>query len=257
MVLRTLANPRAIWRAETESQAASLEETAAAVDEITVTVPIPPSGQGRPIWRCPLTRKTADSSSTVVNSAVAAMSRIEEASGKIESIIEVIDEIAFQTKPSGAHAGIEAARAGEAGKGFAVVAQEVRELAQRSASAAQEIKALINQSSNEVRTVPTGAAGREVLATISEQIAGASRHVESHRHLQSGPVFRAEGNQQPTVNKMDQLTQQNGAMVAETNQASERLAREAALLRELVQQFRIEAGLLHRVTRRKEQSMTV
>lgn len=226
----------------TESQAASLEETAAAVDEITVTVTNSAERAREANLAVSLTRKTADSSSTVVNSAVAAMSRIEEASGKIESIIEVIDEIAFQTNLLALNAGIEAARAGEAGKGFAVVAQEVRELAQRSASAAQEIKALINQSSNEVQNGSqlVQQAG-QVLATISEQIAGASRHVESIA-TSSQDQSSALKEINTTVNKMDQLTQQNGAMVAETNQASERLAREAALLRELVQQFRIEAG---------------
>lgn len=224
----------------TESQAASLEETAAAVDEITVTVSNSAERAREANLAVASTRKTADSSATVVNSAVEAMSRIEEASGKIESIIEVIDEIAFQTNLLALNAGIEAARAGEAGKGFAVVAQEVRELAQRSASAAQEIKALINQSSAEVQNGSelVQQAGK-VLASISEQIAGASRHVESIA-TSSQDQSSALKEINTTVNKMDQLTQQNGAMVAETNQASARLAAEAALLRELVQQFRLE-----------------
>lgn len=226
----------------TESQAASLEETAAAVDQITVTVTNSAERAREANLAVALTKKTADSSSTVVNSAVEAMSRIEEASGKIESIIEVIDEIAFQTNLLALNAGIEAARAGEAGKGFAVVAQEVRELAQRSAGAAQEIKALINQSSAEVQNGSqlVQQAG-QVLATISEQIAGASRHVEAiATSSQDQSAALKEIN--TTVNKMDQLTQQNGAMVAETSQASSRLAAEAALLRDLVQQFRIEAS---------------
>ncbi|MCJ8506453.1 methyl-accepting chemotaxis protein [Rhizobium lemnae] len=224
----------------TESQAASLEETAAAVDEITVTVSNSAERAREANLAVASTRKTADSSATVVNSAVEAMSRIEEASGKIESIIEVIDEIAFQTNLLALNAGIEAARAGEAGKGFAVVAQEVRELAQRSASAAQEIKALINQSSAEVQNGSelVQQAGK-VLASISEQIAGASHHVESIA-TSSQDQSSALREINTTVNKMDQLTQQNGAMVAETNQASARLAAEAALLRELVQQFRLE-----------------
>ncbi len=226
----------------TESQAASLEETAAAVDEITVTVTNSAERAREANQAVATTRKTADSSSTVVSSAVDAMGRIEEASQKIELIIEVIDDIAFQTNLLALNAGIEAARAGEAGKGFAVVAQEVRELAQRSASAAREIKDLINQSSNEVRNGSelVQQAGK-VLAAISEQISGASRHVESIATAsqdQSSALKEING----TVNKMDQLTQQNGAMVADTSQASARLASEADVLMQLVEQFRIEMG---------------
>ncbi|TRL36765.1 methyl-accepting chemotaxis protein [Rhizobium straminoryzae] len=226
----------------TESQAASLEETAAAVDEITVTV-TNSAGRAREANEAvSRTRRTADSSSTVVSSAIDAMGRIEEASQKIELIIEVIDDIAFQTNLLALNAGIEAARAGEAGKGFAVVAQEVRELAQRSASAAHEIKDLINQSSNEVRNGSelVQQAG-QVLAAISEQIAGASRHVESIATAsqdQSSALKEING----TVNKMDQLTQQNGAMATETSQASARLADEAGRLMQMVEQFRTEMG---------------
>ncbi|MGF9693337.1 methyl-accepting chemotaxis protein [Rhizobium sp. 0TCS1.26] len=225
----------------TESQAASLEETAAAVDEITVTVANSASRAREANEAVSTTRKTADSSSTVVSNAVDAMGRIEEASTKIELIIEVIDDIAFQTNLLALNAGIEAARAGEAGKGFAVVAQEVRELAQRSASAAREIKGLINQSSTEVRNGSdlVQQAGK-VLAAISEQIAGASQHVDSIATAsqdQSAALKEING----TVNRMDQLTQQNGAMVAETNQASIQLAAEADRLLALVERFRIEA----------------
>ncbi|MFD1745971.1 methyl-accepting chemotaxis protein [Rhizobium helianthi] len=237
-----LSNSSGDLARRTETQAASLEETAAAVDEITVTVTNSAERAREANNAVAETKKTADSSSTVVNSAVDAMGRIEEASSKIESIIEVIDDIAFQTNLLALNAGIEAARAGEAGKGFAVVAQEVRELAQRSASAAHEIKDLINQSSNEVRNGSelVQQAG-QVLATISRQIAGASSHVEAiatASHDQSLALKEING----TVNKMDQLTQQNGAMVSETSQASARLAAEAENLRQLVEQFRTEAS---------------
>jgi methyl-accepting chemotaxis protein len=234
----------------TEGQAASLEETAAAVEEITVTVTSSAERAREANLAVSTTRKTADNSSTVVSSAVAAMGRIEEASGKIEQIIEVIDDIAFQTNLLALNAGIEAARAGEAGKGFAVVAQEVRELAQRSASAAHEIKDLINQSSNQVRNGSelVQQAGK-VLAAISEQIAGASRHVESIATA-SQDQSSALKEINATVNKMDQMTQQNGAMVADTSQASNQLAAEAEALMQLVEQFRIDQGQMGQGSRR-------
>ncbi len=134
----------------TEAQAASLEETAAAVDQITVTVRSSAERAHEANQAVSHTKRSADSSATVVTNAVAAMGRIEAASRQIEQIIEVIDDIAFQTNLLALNAGIEAARAGEAGKGFAVVAQEVRELAQRSAEAAREIKGLIDKSTQEV-----------------------------------------------------------------------------------------------------------
>jgi methyl-accepting chemotaxis protein len=223
----------------TEAQAASLEETAAAVDEITVTVRSTAERAREANEAVTTTRKSADSSGTVVKNAVEAMGRIEEASKKIELIIEVIDDIAFQTNLLALNAGIEAARAGEAGKGFAVVAQEVRELAQRSAGAAHEIKALINQSTREVGA---GAGlvqqAGEVLAAISRQIAGVSQHVEMIATAsQDQSAALQEIN--TSVNRMDQMTQQNGAMVSETSDANRRLAEEADVLRQLVEQFRI------------------
>jgi methyl-accepting chemotaxis protein len=224
----------------TESQAASLEETAAAVDEITVTVRSSAERAREANDAVSLTKKSADSSGTVVKNAVEAMDRIEDASQKIELIIEVIDDIAFQTNLLALNAGIEAARAGEAGKGFAVVAQEVRELAQRSAGAAKEIKDLINQSSREVSS---GASlvqqAGEVLATISHDITAISKHVETiSTASQDQSAALQEINS--SVNRMDQMTQQNGAMVGETSEACRRLAEEADGLLGLVQQFRIE-----------------
>jgi methyl-accepting chemotaxis protein len=184
-------------------------------------------------------KRSADDSAVVVNNAIDAMSRIEEASRQIEQIIGVIDEIAFQTNLLALNAGIEAARAGEAGKGFAVVAMEVRELAQRSAAAAQEIKGLINKSTNEVNSgsqfvQETGT----VLARISAQIVTISQHVEMiarASHDQSSALQEVNS----TVNQMDQMTQQNAAMVEETTAASRELANEADSLLRLIQQFKI------------------
>lgn len=225
----------------TESQAASLEETAAAVEEITVTVKSSAERAKEANAAVSATKRSADDSGTVVNNAVDAMGRIEEASKKIELIIEVIDDIAFQTNLLALNAGIEAARAGEAGKGFAVVAQEVRELAQRSAEAAQQIKSLIHQSTREVSTGSglVQEAGH-VLSAISKQITGISQHVEMIATAsQDQSAALQEIN--VSVNRMDQMTQQNGAMVGETSDSSHRLAGEAQALMQLVQQFRIDA----------------
>ncbi|TDK35067.1 methyl-accepting chemotaxis protein [Rhizobium deserti] len=236
-----LSNSSSELSRRTETQAASLEETAAAVDEITATVRSSAERAAEANEAVSHTKKSADSSGTVVKNAVEAMARIEEASQKIELIIEVIDDIAFQTNLLALNAGIEAARAGEAGKGFAVVAQEVRELAQRSAGAAKEIKELINQSSREVGSGSSlvQQAG-EVLASISREITAISQHVETIATA-SQDQSAALQNINSSVNRMDQMTQQNGAMVGETSESSRRLAGEADALLALVQQFRIDA----------------
>ncbi|WEO69958.1 HAMP domain-containing methyl-accepting chemotaxis protein (plasmid) [Rhizobium rhizogenes] len=226
----------------TEQQAASLEETAAAIDEITVTVRSSAERAKDADQIVRQAKRSADDSAIVVNNAIDAMGRIEEASRQIEQITGVIDEIAFQTNLLALNAGVEAARAGEAGKGFAVVAQEVRELAQRSAKAAKEIKVLINKSTTEVNTgshlvQETGA----VLAKISTQIVTISQHVETiarGSHDQSSALQGVNS----TVNQMDQMTQHNAAMVEETTAASRELASQADSLLALVQQFKIEGN---------------
>ncbi|MCG5479842.1 methyl-accepting chemotaxis protein [Sinorhizobium alkalisoli] len=224
----------------TEAQAASLEQTAAAVDQITVTVRSSAERAHEANQAVSQTKKSADSSATVVTNAIAAMGRIEDASRKIEQIIEVIDDIAFQTNLLALNAGIEAARAGEAGKGFAVVAQEVRELAQRSAEAAHEIKDLINKSTQEVNSgsllvKETGA----VLASISAEIVTVSQHVEMIATA-SRDQATALNEVNDSVNQMDQMTQQNALMVEEATATSRALASQADTLMMLVEQFRLE-----------------
>ncbi|WP_416408130.1 methyl-accepting chemotaxis protein [Agrobacterium rosae] len=223
----------------TESQAASLEQTAAAVEEITVTVKSSADRAREANQAVRITQKSADSSGTVVKNAIDAMGRIEDASKKIEQIIETIDDIAFQTNLLALNAGIEAARAGEAGKGFAVVAQEVRELAQRSADAAREIKTLINQSTNEVGTgaLLVQEAG-QVLSDISTQIVVVSQHVET---IATATADQASALQEVngSVNQMDQMTQQNAAMAEESSAATQMLSEEVEALLGLVQRFQI------------------
>jgi methyl-accepting chemotaxis protein len=224
----------------TEQQAASLEETAAALEEITSNVKMTSrrTVEARDLVRD--ARNKADHSGVVVNNAVNAMERIEEASRQIGQIIGVIDEIAFQTNLLALNAGVEAARAGEAGKGFAVVAQEVRELAQRSANAAKEIKALIGNSATAVvegvKLVGDTGSG---LAAISEVVQAISGHMDAiATAAQEQSSGLAEVN--TAVNHMDQATQQNAAMVEEMNAASAGLAQEASNLAALLSQFDTE-----------------
>ncbi|WFU12335.1 PAS domain-containing methyl-accepting chemotaxis protein (plasmid) [Rhizobium sp. CB3090] len=224
----------------TEQQAASVEETAAALEEITTTVKDSSrraEEAGRLVTR---TRDHAEHSGQVVRDAVTAMGQIESSSREISNIIGVIDEIAFQTNLLALNAGVEAARAGEAGKGFAVVAQEVRELAQRSATAAKEIKSLITASGAHVGNgvalvTKAGSALQEIASQVEEINVNVSAIVEAAREQST-----ALGEINQAVNTVDQSTQQNAAMVEEQTAASHGLAREAAALFELLEQFRFD-----------------
>jgi len=239
---REIANSTDDLSKRTERQAAALEETAAAVEEITANVVNSTKRTEEARGVASQANTSATQSSEVVGQAEDAMRRIEESSKQISNIIGVIDEIAFQTNLLALNAGVEAARAGEAGKGFAVVAQEVRELAQRSAKAAKEIKELIENSSTEVSGgVDLVRKASEALHTIGGFISEINTHMDaiavSAKEQSTG---LSEVNQ--AVNSMDQTTQQNAAMVEQSNAASSELATEAAKLRELISQFRIDGA---------------
>ncbi len=226
----------------TEQQAAALEETAAALDEITSTVKSASDRAAEAREMVNETKGSAAKSGDIVRNAIAAMSRIEGSSTKISQIIGVIDEIAFQTNLLALNAGVEAARAGEAGRGFAVVAQEVRELAQRSAGAAKEIKELIRNSATEVETgVTLVRSTGDALMEIEGLVNRVNEHVASiATAAREQATGLAEVN--TAVNSMDQMTQQNAAMVEETTAASQTLAQESRELKSLLQTFRLSAG---------------
>lgn len=221
----------------TEQQAAALEETAAALDEITVNVSTSSKRTEEARTVAILANQNAAKSADVVSNAEEAMRRIEESSQQISNIIGVIDEIAFQTNLLALNAGVEAARAGDAGKGFAVVAQEVRELAQRSASAAKEIKGLIHNSSSEVdngvKLVRDTGVALKAIGDYVSQINQLMDAIATSAREQSTGL--AEVN--TAVNQMDQTTQQNAAMVEQSTAASAALAQEATRLRSLVSRF--------------------
>ncbi len=223
----------------TEQQAASLEETAAALDEITATVRRTAEGAGQARETVSTAKADAERSGIVVRDAVAAMSEIEASAQKISQIIGVIDEIAFQTNLLALNAGVEAARAGEAGRGFAVVASEVRALAQRSAEAAKEIKALISASSQQVDhgvnlVGETGKALERIVAQVAE-LSGVVSEIAASAQEQAAGLQEVN----TAVNQMDQVTQQNAAMVEQSTAASHSLAGEAEALTRLISRFEI------------------
>jgi methyl-accepting chemotaxis protein len=218
----------------TEQQAASLEEAAAALDEITAGVRRTAEGA---VEAGAVVRQAADDaarSALVVEEAMAAMAGIRGAAREIGTIVGVIDEIAFQTNLLALNAGVEAARAGDAGKGFAVVASEVRALAQRSADAAREIKQLISASTAQVDGgVQLVSRTGEALGRISGQVAAINDLAAA---IAASAQEQAGGLQQvnAAVTELDRATQQNAAMIEESAAAALALDQETDELATLV-----------------------
>ena len=225
----------------TEEQAASLEETSASMEQISATVKKNAENAHQANDSVAATRQVADRGGAVVAKAVDAMARIEDSSRKISDIIGVIDEIARQTNLLALNAAVEAARAGEAGRGFAVVASEVRSLAQRSSQAAKDIKDLITNSNSQVKdgvelVNQAGTALTEivdsikVVAAIIADIASAS----SEQATGLDEINKA-------MSQMDEVTQQNSALVEENAATAKALEQQATSMHEQVAFFKVEA----------------
>ncbi|MDQ5909244.1 MAG: methyl-accepting chemotaxis protein [Pseudomonadota bacterium] len=222
----------------TEQQAAALEQTAASMEELTSTVKNSADNAGQANQLAGIARDQADQGGQVVERTVVAMTAIHQSSRKIADIIGVIDEIAFQTNLLALNAAVEAARAGEQGRGFAVVAGEVRKLAQRSADAAKEIKALITDS---VAKVQDGGRLVEQSGQTLREIVGAVKKVSDIvAEIAAATREQASGIEQ--VNKailqMDQVTQKNAGLVAQTAEASQSINEQASELQRLMDFFR-------------------
>lgn len=222
----------------TESQASSLEETASAMEEITSTVRQNAENSSDASKLSSSVMVRASNGGLVVKSAISAMTEIKTSSRKIADIIGVIDEIAFQTNLLALNAAVEAARAGEQGRGFAVVAAEVRNLAQRSAGAAKEIKGLINDSveavSNGTKLVDeTGQTFSELVQSI-EEVSGMIGDIYSAGKEQAAGISEVSA----SVNLMDEMTQQNAALVEEAAAASKSMEEQARILLEQIYFFK-------------------
>jgi methyl-accepting chemotaxis protein len=223
----------------TEEQAASLEETSSSMEEISTTVKKNAENAHQANESAANAREVASRGGEVVAKAVEAMGQIEGSSRKISDIIGVIDEIARQTNLLALNAAVEAARAGEAGRGFAVVASEVRNLAQRSSQAAKDIKDLITSSGSQVRNgvdLVNKAGG--ALAEIVESIKDVAHIVAD---ISTASSEQASGIEQvnKALTQMDEVTQQNSALVEEATATAKTLDQQAQLMRERVDFFRL------------------
>ncbi|MFC5476679.1 methyl-accepting chemotaxis protein [Massilia suwonensis] len=229
--------------ARTEQQAGALEETASSMEELTSTVKQNADNARQANVLADAASQVAERGGRVIGDVVGTMDRINSSAGKIADIIGVIDGIAFQTNILALNAAVEAARAGEQGRGFAVVASEVRNLAQRSAAAAKEIKGLIGDSTQAVEAGSklVGEAG----ATMQEIVESVRRVTDIMSEITAASAEQTSGIEQinEAVIQMDQVTQQNAALVEEAAAASASMQEQAANLARAVSVFKVAGGM--------------
>jgi methyl-accepting chemotaxis protein len=225
----------------TTRQAATIEETSAAMEQLASTVLANAANAKAASEAAGGVTRTAEEGGAVMLRANEAMERITASSGKISNIIGMIDDIAFQTNLLALNASVEAARAGDAGKGFAVVAVEVRRLAQSAASASSEVKALIEQSANEV------SGGSKLVSDAASKLETMLSAARSANELMAG-IARESRDQAAAIEEvstavrtLDQMTQHNAALVEETNAAIEQTEAQAGQLDRIVDIFRTDA----------------
>ena len=234
----------------TEEQASSLEETAASMEQLTSTVKQNADNASQANQLAVSASEVAIHGGAVVTQVVSTMGAINTSSKKIVDIIGVIDGIAFQTNILALNAAVEAARAGEQGRGFAVVAAEVRNLAQRSAAAAKEIKSLIDDSVEKV-----GIGSRlvdQAGSTMGEIVASVRRVTDIMGEITAASQEQTAGIDQinQAISQMDQVTQQNAALVEEAAAAAASLQDQAGALAEVVSGFRLEQAQIAAQTNR-------
>lgn len=227
----------------TEEQASSLQETAASMEELTSTVRQNSDNARQANQLAVDARSKAEKGGSVIQEAIQAMAAISTSSKRVADIIGVIDEIAFQTNLLALNAAVEAARAGEQGRGFAVVASEVRNLAQRSAAAAKEIKELINDSGEKVRegSVLVNESGK----TLEEIVEGAKKVGDIISEIAAAGIEQTSGIEQvnQAVTQMDEMTQQNAALVEQAAAASESLDEQGKHLEEMMMFFKTDSDV--------------
>ncbi len=240
----------------TEQQASSLEETASSMEELASTVKQNAENAKQANQLASAASGVAVKGGQVVGNVVSTMSAINESARKIEDIISVIDGIAFQTNILALNAAVEAARAGEQGRGFAVVAGEVRNLAQRSASAAKEIKELITDSVG--KTTEGTKQVEEAGSTMQEIVASVQRVTDIMGEISAASSEQSAGIDQvnTAITSMDEVTQQNAALVEEAAAAAESLVEQATSLMDSVSRFKLQ-GIITQERRANNSPMRV
>ena len=225
-----------------EQQAASLEETASSMEQLTSTVKNNADNADQANHVATTARQLAENGGSVVASAVGAMQEINESSTKIAEIIGVIDEIAFQTNLLALNASVEAARAGEQGRGFSVVATEVRNLAQRSATAAKESKELIQTSVQKVRSGTEFV--NETGKALNEIVTGVKKVGDIVAEIAAASAEQSQGIEQvnQAINQMDEITQQNAALAEEASAASISMSEQSTNMTHLLSFFKVAEG---------------